>query len=100
MPWFYAQNGQQRGPIELAELQGLLAAGQLTGQDLVWTEGMPQWQPAASVPAVMPAASVPSPPSAPLPPAPAGPAAPHDAPYPSVYPPHGQSSKPPRLALT
>jgi len=100
MSWFYAQNGQQRGPIELAELQGLLAGGQLTGHDLVWTEGMPQWQPAASVPTVMPATAMPAPPSAPLPQSPAIPAAPYVASYQSAYSPYEQPSKHAGLALT
>lgn len=52
--WYYSEQGQQRGPVELPELQRLLSTGQVSGHDLVWTEGMPQWQPAAQVPAVMP----------------------------------------------
>lgn len=52
--WYYSERGQQRGPVELPELQRLLSIGQVSGQDLVWSEGMPQWQPAAQVPAVMP----------------------------------------------
>jgi hypothetical protein len=60
--WYYAQQGQQRGPVELPELQQLLSSGQVSGQELVWTEGMPQWQPAAQVPAVTPpGAAVPMP---------------------------------------
>lgn len=97
MPWYYAENGQQRGPIELAELQGLFTAGQLTGQDLVWTEGMPQWQPAASVAALMPPA--PAPPAEPAPPSngPTIQAVPYVTPYQSAY---EQPSRHAGLAIT
>lgn len=103
MPWYYAQNGQQRGPVELTDLQGLLTSGQLTGQDLVWTEGMPQWQPAASVPEVMPPAAAPAPQPVPLPAQPSEsmpvPAAPYVAPFQPGYA-YEQPSKHASLALT
>ena len=53
--WYYARDGQQAGPLQLPELQALAAQGQLGGSDLVWTEGMPQWQPASQMPGVFPA---------------------------------------------
>jgi len=48
--WFYAKGGQQVGPVSFAEVQALLANGGLRVDELVWTEGMPQWMPAGQVP--------------------------------------------------
>ena len=45
MNWFYADAGQQAGPIEDAELARLVGAGKITGDTLVWREGMANWQP-------------------------------------------------------
>jgi uncharacterized RDD family membrane protein YckC len=41
--WYYAEQGQQRGPVGLEDLRRLIASGQVTGAHLVWREGMPQW---------------------------------------------------------
>src|SRR5262249_56464077 len=70
--WYYAQNGQQYGPIPGSQLQQLAAAGRLQPGDLVWQEGMPHWTPASSVTNLIPAHLLagPAPPAAP--PAPAG----------------------------
>ena len=48
--WYYAQNNQQLGPVTLAALRQMIASGQVGAADLVWTQGMPQWQPARSIP--------------------------------------------------
>jgi hypothetical protein len=45
MNWFYESNGQQRGPVSDAELDQLIAAGQITPATLVWREGLANWQP-------------------------------------------------------
>src|SRR6185295_5274568 len=45
MNWFYADAGQQAGPIPDAELARLVSAGKITGDTLVWREGMANWQP-------------------------------------------------------
>ena len=50
--WYYAQNNQQLGPVTLEALRNMLVTGQVHGSDLVWTQGMPQWLPARSVPEV------------------------------------------------
>lgn len=50
--WFYARNGQQTGPVTLEQLVELARSGQVVAQDLVWTAGMPQWQPAGSTAAL------------------------------------------------
>jgi hypothetical protein len=48
--WFYADRGQQRGPIPFADLQARAAAGLLQPTDLVWKTGMAEWRPASSQP--------------------------------------------------
>jgi uncharacterized RDD family membrane protein YckC len=49
MKWFYADQGQQKGPIEEAALNDLVLAGVVRDDTLVWNEGMPTWQTHASV---------------------------------------------------
>ncbi len=43
--WFYEKNGQQEGPVDEGMLRDKVAAGEITGNNLVWKEGMPDWQP-------------------------------------------------------
>jgi len=45
MSWFYVNAGQQAGPVDDAQLDALLAAGQINSETLVWREGMASWQP-------------------------------------------------------
>ena len=87
--WYYAQNGQQLGPVPSEQLQSMLANGALRPTDLVWSEGLPAWTPANQVPALLPAPKPPSP--APVftpPPAPPRPqpAPPRPAPAPAPVP--------------
>lgn len=49
MQWYYALNGQRLGPVPQAELERLVATGVVTSQTLVWTQGMAEWQPYATV---------------------------------------------------
>lgn len=50
---FHIDNGgQPAGPYTVAQLQGAVASGQFTGATLVWTQGMPGWAQAATVPAL------------------------------------------------
>lgn len=44
------ENGAQAGPYTVDELQARAGAGGVTGQTLVWTDGMTQWTPVAQVP--------------------------------------------------
>ena len=53
--WYYAVNDQQRGPVTQDRLAGMIAAGQIAPTDLVWTDGMGTWAPAAQVPGLVPA---------------------------------------------
>jgi len=53
--WFYSADGRERnGPVAESELKRLLAAGQLSGATLVWSEGLAGWVPAASLAALQP----------------------------------------------
>jgi membrane protease subunit (stomatin/prohibitin family) len=50
---FHIDNGgRPAGPFTVAQLQGAAAAGQFSGGTLVWTQGMPGWAQAATVPAL------------------------------------------------
>ena len=60
MNWYYAEGGEQRGPISDAELSDLAKAGAIRDTTLVWREGMATWQPygVTKVPAVAPPPNV------------------------------------------
>ena len=45
MNWFYALGGQQQGPVDDGQLDGLVTAGTITPDTLVWREGLANWQP-------------------------------------------------------
>jgi hypothetical protein len=47
--WFYASDGQQRGPYPGEQLRELIARGTVTADTLVWSEGMAGWQRAGEV---------------------------------------------------
>jgi len=57
--WHIIVNGQQSGPISLEELKQRIDAGSVTAKDLVWRQGMQQWQPAGSVAELFDAGQVP-----------------------------------------
>ena len=42
-------NGQAAGPFEMAALQKMVAASQLTADSLVWKKGMSNWEKASAV---------------------------------------------------
>ncbi|MFJ2954221.1 SPFH domain-containing protein [Streptomyces sp. NPDC087270] len=50
--WFVGIGGAQQGPYDAAALSGLVGAGTLTRETLVWKDGMAGWLPAAQVPEV------------------------------------------------
>ncbi|BCX49944.1 interferon-induced protein [Haloferula helveola] len=52
MQWYYSNNGQQSGPVTEAELRDKIASREIGADDLVWTEGMSEWQSVARTPAV------------------------------------------------
>jgi hypothetical protein len=48
--WFVSRGGgPQTGPFENSQLKQMAASGQLTGNDLVWKQGMPGWVPASQI---------------------------------------------------
>jgi len=49
MNWYYAEGGKQMGPVEESALDGLIRAGVVRDDTLVWHEGMAVWQPHAAV---------------------------------------------------
>jgi len=52
--WHYTKGGERHGPITEPQLHQLAASGQLQPTDLVWQDGMAQWQQAGSVQAIFP----------------------------------------------
>jgi membrane protease subunit (stomatin/prohibitin family) len=50
--WFYAETGRPVGPVTREQIVEAIAAGRVTPSTLTWTEGMPNWTPAGSVPAL------------------------------------------------
>jgi uncharacterized membrane protein len=48
--WKYVQDGQERGPVDAAELQRLLDSRLLSGETLVWKEGFANWIPVKTIP--------------------------------------------------
>ena len=55
MTWYYSQNGQRFGPLELSELQRLARSGALRSHDLVIQAGAQKWVPASAVNELFPA---------------------------------------------
>ena len=45
MNWYYAEAGQQKGPVTDEQLDGLAAEGVVKPDTLVWRDGLPNWQP-------------------------------------------------------
>jgi uncharacterized RDD family membrane protein YckC/type II secretory pathway pseudopilin PulG len=98
--YWIGRNGQQFGPFAVEAIRGGFAAGKVLPTDLVWTEGMAEWTPAAALfgaaaaPALGPAPAAPG--AAPAPAAPAAalaPAAP-PAPAPAAVPGAGARANP------
>lgn len=99
--WFHARGGAQQGPVSGDELKRLAESGVLGPHDLVWREGMAQWQPAQAATGFFAVAALPPPQFPYGPPSPAAPpyappgaplpgyyaAGAHPQPYPQQYPP-------------
>ena len=43
-------NNQQAGPFDIMAIQQMVQSGQITATTQVWTQGMPQWAQAQTVP--------------------------------------------------
>jgi hypothetical protein len=68
--WYFAQAGQQQGPVSDEQIKRMARDGSLGKEDLVWREGMASWQPAGEVPGfefTAPAFTPPPPPASPVP---------------------------------
>ncbi len=48
--YYVGKNDEQLGPFSLEELSRMYTEGELQLHDLVWTDGMEDWQPASTVP--------------------------------------------------
>lgn len=83
--WFFTRGGQQAGPVSAEQLRQMVAAGQVAPHELVWREGMANWQPLGSVPEL--GAAPPMPPPGAFP---GQPYAPPNAPFPQPMP-YGQA---------
>jgi hypothetical protein len=57
--WFYASEGQQRGPYPEAQLRDLIVRGAVAPDTLVWSEGMAGWEKAGDIPGLFSGASRP-----------------------------------------
>jgi hypothetical protein len=67
--WFYAQGANRQGPVPENEIKSLIASGQLSANDLAWTDGMANWLKIGSISELYPRAPV----APPTPPAPSSP---------------------------
>jgi len=47
--WYYTRNGERQGPVERSTLDMLVQSSELKPEDLVWTEGMGNWEPASTI---------------------------------------------------
>jgi uncharacterized RDD family membrane protein YckC len=47
--WFFRRGAEAVGPVTFDALRGMLQSGQVREEELVWTDGMSQWMPAASL---------------------------------------------------
>ena len=65
MDWYFANNGQQSGPISEAQLDELASNGGINSNTLVWRQGMTSWQPYRTA---RPKAEAPPPPAGAAPP--------------------------------
>ncbi|HSS52464.1 MAG TPA: GYF domain-containing protein [Thermoanaerobaculia bacterium] len=54
MMWYYRRGEAQMGPVSWEDLVNTARAGGLGSGDLVWTDGMAQWQAAATIPGLLP----------------------------------------------
>lgn len=50
MQWYYSESGNQVGPVSEEELRSKIASGAVKSDDLVWHDGLANWQPVAQTP--------------------------------------------------
>ena len=51
--WFVASGGRQEGPFSETDFRSDIAAGRITPDTMVWTDGMADWQRAGDVPGLL-----------------------------------------------
>ena len=56
--WFYGRGSDITGPVSMADLTGLVAAGGVLPTDTVWRDGVEDGVPAAQVPQLFPPAAL------------------------------------------
>jgi uncharacterized RDD family membrane protein YckC len=61
MNWFYANAGQQLGPVSEAELERLVREGVVREDTLVWRDGLSGWQPYGTARGMGPGSPLPVP---------------------------------------
>ncbi|NNE90269.1 MAG: DUF4339 domain-containing protein [Verrucomicrobiales bacterium] len=49
MEWFYANDDDEKFPVEESELERLISAGEIRADMLVWNQTMADWRPAGEV---------------------------------------------------
>jgi hypothetical protein len=54
--WYYSSGGEQQGPVSTSRLRELATSGELQPDNLVWSEGMPNWAAASSIKGLLPSA--------------------------------------------
>lgn len=59
--WYYTRDQQQYGPFEFNDLVEMSQKGVLARHDLLWKEGMANWQPAETIHGLFTAPSAPEP---------------------------------------
>jgi hypothetical protein len=52
--WYHLQGERQLGPLPLETMRRLVMSGTVGPSTYVWSDGMPEWLPAAEVPALVP----------------------------------------------
>ena len=67
--YYLHTNGEQSGPYSTEQLRQMAAVRKLQSSDLLWAEGMSEWQPAATIPGIF--AASPPPMAGTIPPPPA-----------------------------
>jgi hypothetical protein len=51
--WYYVKGGQKSGPFPDEDFQNLISRGTVGPDDLVWKEGMSDWQRASTLPGLV-----------------------------------------------
>lgn len=60
--WYFVRSGEKVGPITTQQLIALARAKKLSGDDLVWCDGLSDWTPASKIKGLLPSEPPPLPP--------------------------------------